>query len=809
MASNYSSVLDQLRAFGLQVTSLQVTGRFVRCKVEGDKEKRGWYILHEIRLRNGDDAIVGSYGIWQGAEQNAQKIELDKSAAISDEERKAITKRLADDKKRAAADQERRQKQAALRAESTWRKLAPIGNCDYLNRKGINHPIGGVRFSPTGALVIPVQDVAGRIHGLQFILDKTAHKKQISAANGRDKQFWPPGAAKKGYFFLIGMPANVLLVAEGYATAASLHLATGLPVAVVWDAGNIGPAVENLKRQYPKTNFLICADNDNLAKCTNCQQPIELSGGDDCPHCGKPHKRKNAGVESANVAALQTGARVLIPQFSDAQSRFNHFVESNKKLTDFNDLALTETLATVTAQVDAAIKYYGWTVERPARVMSNKGGGGSDNLRPIDTTDELLQRFSLIYGKGGTVFDHQERMLVSLSDMRDLCRSRETHRRWQESEYRKVVRPEQVGFDPAETDKNITCNLWSGWPIQPKTGSCDKWLELLHHLCSGEQNAIAMAKWVIQWLAYQVQNPGAKMQTAIVVFGPQGSGKNLLFEYPLRIFGKYGRIIGQFAMEDKFNDWASGKMLVVCNEVVSSSDKWHIKNILKALITDPTIRINPKNMQAYDEANHVNLVFLSNERMPVVLEEDDRRHFVIWTPPKREESFYRSVAHEMYNGGPESLFEYLLSIDIGDFNEHTKPPMTVAKEELVMLSKESILRFFDELLDGDIIQAGDDGKSHLMPMLSADFYDLYRWWCGRQGIKPAPLNHAIDKISKRPGVNKTKSRYIAGRIEKQAMFIIPPKSIEMTPGTSQKMWLGDCVDKFREAFSALKGCNYD
>jgi len=45
MASNYDDVKLQLTGFGLQVERLE-TGRMVRCRVEGDREKRGWYILH-------------------------------------------------------------------------------------------------------------------------------------------------------------------------------------------------------------------------------------------------------------------------------------------------------------------------------------------------------------------------------------------------------------------------------------------------------------------------------------------------------------------------------------------------------------------------------------------------------------------------------------------------------------------------------------------------------------------------------------------------------------------------------------------
>lgn len=439
-------------------------------------------------------------------------------------------------------------------------------------------------------------------------------------------------------------------------------------------------------------------------------------------------------------------------------------------------------------------------MDAPARGTQTKGGGEKGALSPINTVSEMIERFACIYGSNGNVFDLQERMIVGDKDLTAIAQSREVRRNWHESPQRKVVRLENVGFDPTEQDKNITCNIWGGWPTQPKEGSCDKWLGLLTYMCSGEQNTIGLAAWVMKWLAFQLQKPGAKMQTAIVLYGLQGTGKNLLFEYPMRIFGRYGSTIGQHAMEDKFNDWASGKMFIVCNEVVSSAEKYHVKNTLKGLITDRTIRINPKNVSSYEEANHCNLVFLSNERMPVVLEEDDRRYLVIYTPPPKDKAFYDEIVSEMYNGGAEALFYYLLNIDIGDFNEHTKPPMTTAKEELISLSKESIARFADEIITGDI-----DGVS-LMPYLSDDFYDLYRYWCGKQGVKPAPLNHAIDKIGKRLGWQKARKRYAVGtRGVQQRTFLIPPKASEPTPGTSEQFWLGECVEEFRSQISGYKG----
>ena len=97
MSSNYDDVLGQLTAAGLLVTSLDI-GKLRRCKVEGEAEKRGWYHLHEMRLANGDELIVGSYGVWRGAVNNATKVEITKNE-LSAEQRDSLRKRLAEDKR--------------------------------------------------------------------------------------------------------------------------------------------------------------------------------------------------------------------------------------------------------------------------------------------------------------------------------------------------------------------------------------------------------------------------------------------------------------------------------------------------------------------------------------------------------------------------------------------------------------------------------------------------------------------------------------------------------------------------------------
>jgi putative DNA primase/helicase len=259
--------------------------------VEGDKEKRGWYMLHEIRLQSGDDVIVGSYGIWRGADNNATKIEL-KRSELSREQADAIRKRMAEDRKRVEKARQADATRAAEAATAAWRECAESGESEYLTRKGVG--AHGVRFSPQGAMVIPMLDVAGRIHGLQII-----RGKQPGAKRKLDKEFWPSGLIKKGHFHLLGMVGMVtpiILVAEGYATAASLYEATGLPIAVAFDAGNLAPVASALHGRYKKANILICADDDAFSE-------------------------GNPGVTNASAAAMAVGGAWVAPRFADAAAR--------------------------------------------------------------------------------------------------------------------------------------------------------------------------------------------------------------------------------------------------------------------------------------------------------------------------------------------------------------------------------------------------------------------------------------------------------------------------------------------------------
>ncbi|EFA0901730.1 DNA primase [Escherichia coli] len=187
---------------------------------------------------------------------------------------------------------------------------------EYLTRKGIR-AAPGVRLNNKNELVIPFSNGRGEIRSYQ----------RIPVTGGKDARILK-GSEKSGNWFAFGTPENgrPLLFAEGYATAASLHEATGLPVLMTIDADNMINVAKNARKIWTDSPFVFCADND--------------------------HQRKiNKGVSSAKKAAASTHGEVIIPAFTEA--------EKAQGLTDFNDLDTSRGRDAFQHVMNAQLKHIG------------------------------------------------------------------------------------------------------------------------------------------------------------------------------------------------------------------------------------------------------------------------------------------------------------------------------------------------------------------------------------------------------------------------------------------------------------------
>ena len=306
MYANYDDVLAQIQNHGLILNGgIEVgTSRPKRVFVENDpRVKRGWYWLNDVQIE-GQPYIVGAYGIYHGNDSGKQTIQLTRSGQpvqIDPELRKAIRAQQADRDKRMKVMRAAEAESAAQEAARMWRAYLPGINMqsDYLQRKGVG--AHGVRWAPSenGSFAIPMMDATGKIWGLQIIRGQNRKNGEL------EKEFYPPGVAKKGHFHTLGVIRDTVLITEGYATAATLYECTGLPVVVAFDAGNLLPVAEAIHRAHRATRIVICADDDYLTA-------------------------DNPGMTKAQSAAVAVSGQWVKPVFQADRA--------GKKLTDFNDL---------------------------------------------------------------------------------------------------------------------------------------------------------------------------------------------------------------------------------------------------------------------------------------------------------------------------------------------------------------------------------------------------------------------------------------------------------------------------------------
>ena len=307
------SFAECLRSAGLEVEAVQADGLLHRCGTTDRPRRRdGAYkafldapaSLWWKNWRTGDE------GTWTA------RPEKELTAA----QRKALHERIRAIRAHNEAEQARRWQAAAKLAISIWNHASPVGdNHPYLQRKEV--PAIGLRQTEDGRLIVPLLNQSGKIQSLQFILpDKPAE--------GTDKFFLRGGKTSGGFFSIPaknGTKDGPLLIAEGYATGASLHLATGHAVLIAFNAGNLEAVARLARARYPDREILLCADTD----CETVKPD------------GSPW---NPGREAASSAAQAVGGKLALCPAHDGRA------------TDFNDLHRLRSLEAVRAVIASARK---------------------------------------------------------------------------------------------------------------------------------------------------------------------------------------------------------------------------------------------------------------------------------------------------------------------------------------------------------------------------------------------------------------------------------------------------------------------
>lgn len=390
------------------------------------------------------------------------------------------------------------------------------------------------RYLKYGTVAVPMRDAGGVLWAFQFI-------------NAQGGKLFLKFARKQGLFHWLtsseaAEPDEIFAVAEGYVTAASVHEATHWPVAVAFDAGNLGPVAKAMRARHPDAMAIVCGDDDAGAQ-------------------GNPGRAK------ASKAARGIGGLAWFPDFG--------LLDSRAGLTDWNDLVLTVGSDETERQLHAAIDAYSTRSVSGGQVPSGDDDPGADGLpererpgayRPqeADWANSLTRdRDRNVQGHVGNL----EKIFVN-------------DRRWEgvlgycDFSYRVLFlqKPPIAHAEPELQDPDVArMRVWfheSYWPMHPPIRSelqdaiviasqrrrhhpVRAYLEglkhdgrprLLHWLRSAFDAAgeaayldVVGPKFLIGAVA-RVMQPGCKMDNMLILEGKQGKGKSSALQV---LFGEF------------------------------------------------------------------------------------------------------------------------------------------------------------------------------------------------------------------------------------------------------------------------------
>ena len=687
-------------------------------------KESGWYTLHL------DGIPAGNFGCWRTLPDGQNWCSKTRSA-MTEAERQAHDARLTDMKAQREAEAKAMHAKARKECVQLWEESKPCpDNHPYVIAKGII-PYGA-HVEPYGYqnIIVPIY-INGEIWSVQRIYA------------GGDKRFYKGGGKKGGYMDIPAMidpitPPETIVICEGWATGCSLHQATSHTVRVAFDAGSLMAVAQFTRAQLPNARIILAADDDYRNKT-------------------------NTGKTSATAAANAVGGIPVAPEFHDLANR-------PEKATDFNDLhqlaGIEEVLLQIDAQVDDAINQVAIDAPPAGDVAESSIESGIES--PKGWREELAAHVEKLNRNHAQVFmGGKYKILVekTVSNVPVL-------EFYQDTEYRKMERDKriQVGvrsdgsavfknpvdawcinpesrkyrdgvvFKPCVTRQKgdgSQYNTWRGFSVEPKSGNCDK---VIHHIermaCKGDST---LSEYLLNWIAYTFQNPDKPAGAAIVLRGGQGTGKGLLGNFLMALWGVHGmHISNPKHLVGNFNAHLANACFLFADEAFFAGDKSH-EGTLKALITEKFLTVERKGIDAIQQPNYLKVFMATNSQWAIPAASDERRYFVTDMEVRQDEAYYAGLSAATKDKTVQSAFLYaMLNRDITGFRTGGIPDSDALKDQRLH-SMDSVGKWMvDSISAGEFEVKGERGEVFIEKwkeeIKAKTLFDSFIFWCDAQKV---------------------------------------------------------------------------
>lgn len=268
---------------------------------------------------------------------------------------------------------------------------------------------------------------------------------------------------------------------------------------------------------------------------------------------------------------------------------------------------------------------------------------------------------------------------------------------------------------------------------------------------------------VINYLAFNVQNPGVKIHWAMLLQGVQGDGKSLLAEMMQLILGINNvRVMNPQTLESNFTGWAVGQCMTFIEELkIDNYRKYEVINNIKPYVTNSTIEVTKKGQDPMVCINTTNYFALTNFKDAIPIDDNDRRYCILFSQWQRKDklmewmdknpSYYPDL-YELMRENIGVLLHWLKNHEIPkSFLDMKRAPLTNAKNTMIDLSKSDAYMLVEDAInefESDMINSEVVNVTALIKQVSESFDDDYRNFPKTSALKNVLLDMGYHNIGR-------------------------------------------------------------
>ena len=260
---------------------------------------------------------------------------------------------------------------------------------------------------------------------------------------------------------------------------------------------------------------------------------------------------------------------------------------------------------------------------------------------------------------------------------------------------------EGIEFEPRGGRRGYY-NLFRGFAVEPKRGSCVKFLaHIRKNVAKGDK---ATYRWIMGWFAAIFQQPTVKMETAVVLRGGQGVGKTKVGEVIGSLLGDHYVLVSSSRyVTGQFNSHMKSLLLLHADEAFWAGDK-AAEGKLRDLVSGDEHLIEYKGIDQIRVTNLIRLLVTGNDAWQVPAAFGERRFavFDVGDAHKEDHAYFAAIDKEMDNGGREALLHYFLNFPLASVNLRKIPETAALLEQKIASMSPEQSWWFETLRKGEL-----------------------------------------------------------------------------------------------------------